>query len=163
MLSSGNVDVQKPEDKPGLSPAKIQKLPTVDNRRPWLKPLEQTLGNILPFIGGFVWIWIPLIGQASDPIAVALVGAPLIILLEAACIVLLSPSRWAPVVVSLGFAFGELLAFFFGVPQNSHFEAYTIIATYSMALPLGVFVGFFFALVGAAIGLGINKVREVRQ
>jgi hypothetical protein len=159
MVSPEHVEKQKTEDKQVSSPAEKTQVPTVvENTRPWLKPLKRTLGTVMPLIGGFVWIWCILLAveQWNDITGTGMLGVLAVFVLGTVCVVLLFPFWWAIVVVPLAFAFGELLAFFVGVPLHSYNESYSIVATYSMALPFSVILGFVVALVGASIGFLIN-------
>ncbi|HEX4919537.1 MAG TPA: hypothetical protein VFV92_02215, partial [Candidatus Bathyarchaeia archaeon] len=112
--------------------------------------------TVMPLIGGFAWLWSFVLNQPNDITGIVLVGGSLVVILGTVCVVLLFPFWWAIVVVPLAFAFGELLAFFEGVPLHSYNESYSIVATYSMALPFSVILGFVVALVGASIGFLIN-------
>lgn len=152
MVSPEHVEKQKTEDN---------QVPTVvENKRAWLKPLMRVVGVIVPLVGGFAWIigslMLP-IDPTFDPTGFWLVGILAIVSLGAVCVVLLFPFWWAIAVVPLAFAFGELLAFFVGVPLHSYNESYSIVATYSMGVPFSVILGFVVALVGASIGFLIKR------
>lgn len=155
MVSPNHVDEQKPDDKQAPSPAKEKQAPiVVENTRPWLKPLKPTLGTVLPLVGGFALIWCFI---SYDLGALGLLGLLAVAILGGVCVVLLFPFRWAIGVVSLAFAFGELLAFFVGVSSHSTWEGYSVVATYSVFVPIGLVIGFIAALVGAFLGLLYNK------
>jgi len=156
MIYPEQVENPKPQAQQAPSPAVEKQVPrVVEKRRPW-----QTLGFVLPLIGGFAWLWSFVLNQPNDITGIVLVGGSLVVILGAVCVVLLSPFRWAIGVVPLVFTFGELLAFFFGALSQGHWEAYNVVTTYSLALPFGVYAGFVLALVGAAIGYWINKTRR---
>jgi hypothetical protein len=157
------VEEQEPETPQAPLPAvEKQESLVLKRRRAWLTPLERSLGIVLAPIGGFAYSWCAMLAAENwgDPSGIGWIGGILVVLLAATCVVLFSPLRSFAVVVPVLFALGALLAFFFGVPLHSHYETYSVVATYSMALPVSVITGFVLAIVGAIIGFEIMKMRR---
>ena len=149
MIPTEHIDDQQQENQQAPSPVVEKHSPkVVENMRAWLNPRKRTLGVALPFLGGVFWVWCMM---SLDLGIWALFALLIIAVLAGWCVMLLNPFRRPIATVSLSFAFGELLAFFVQAGFFDTWQAYSVVATFSVFVPVGVVVGYIVALVGASI------------
>ncbi len=152
MVSPGQIDNQKSEDKQAPDPAVKQQVPTEgEKKRTWQKPLMRGVGVVVPLLGGFAILCLTL-----SNIDFLGWGLLLVACLLGVAGALLFRSWWAQLVVPLAFALGEFLARYLApVVFSPDPRFFTYEGAFGVGL--GAIFAAILATIGAFIGTSIVK------